>query len=311
MKIAIIGTGGVGGYYGGLLAKDGHEVTFLARGAHLAAIQGRGLQVKSIFGDFTISPARATDDPERIGPVDLIIFCVKTYDTDEVARRMSTLLTQNTTVLSLQNGIDAHERLGKYAGPERVIGGATWISAAIEAPGVIKQLSQFRRVVIGEMDGKISARVQAIFEAFKKTGITVEISQDIRKTLWTKFVFIATASCFGALTRLSMGDWRSQPETRLQIIGLMKEVQAVGIASGVNLDADVAEKSLAFLDSSAAHLKPSMQVDVEAGKQFELDSLVGVICQKGREEGIPTPVADMIYACLLPVNVTAQKTSTI
>src|SRR5512134_462680 len=151
MKILIMGTGGVGGYYGGLLAKDGNDVTFIARGAHLYALRHAGLQVKSIHGDFTISPANATDDPAKVGSVDLILFSVKTYHTDEAAEAMRPAIGPQTAVLSLQNGIDAAERIGKVIGAEHMIGGATWLSSSVEAPGVIKQISQFRRIVFGEL----------------------------------------------------------------------------------------------------------------------------------------------------------------
>ncbi len=305
MKIAVIGTGGVGGYYGGLLAQQGHQVTFVARGAHLEAIRRDGLQVKSILGDFTIAPAQATDRPAEIGTVDLALFCVKTYSTDEAARSIQPIIGPQTAVLSLQNGVDAVERVGAILGMEHILGGATWLSSAIESPGVVKQVSQFRRIVFGELDGRITPRAQAILEAFQPTGITVELSQEIQKILWTKFVFIAAASGFGGLTRLPMGEYRAVPETRALIIRLMKEVEAVGNANGANLDADVVEKSLAFIDASAPHIRASMQLDVAAGRQFELEAMIGVISRKGREAGIPTPTADAIYAFLLPINVRA------
>ncbi|MEW6241293.1 MAG: 2-dehydropantoate 2-reductase [Chloroflexota bacterium] len=308
MKIAVIGTGGVGGYYGGLLAKQGHDVTFLARGAHLEAIRRYGLQIKSIHGDFSVTPAQAAANPAEIGTPDLVLFCVKTYHTDQVAKSIQPIVGPQTSVLSLQNGIDAADRIGAVVGMDRLLGGATWLSSAVEAPGIIKQVSQFRRVVFGELDGRVTPRVQSIFEAFQPTGITVEISQDILKLLWTKFVFIAAASSFGALTRLPIGDWRDVPETRALVVNLMKEVEAVGRAHGANLDADVVEKSLAFMDAAAPHIRASMQVDVEAGRQFELEAMVGVIGRKGREAGVPTPTADTIYAALLPINSKALKT---
>ncbi|HEY3310301.1 MAG TPA: 2-dehydropantoate 2-reductase [Anaerolineales bacterium] len=305
MKIAILGSGGVGGYYGGLLAMQGHEVVFVARGAHYQALRQNGLQVRSIHGDFSVVPVKVTDDPAGIGENDLILFCVKSYDTDASAQKIKAVTGANTSVLSLQNGIDAAERIGKVIGMEHVLGGATWISSAIDAPGHIKQVSDFRRIVFGELDGSLSPRVQAIFEAFKATGVTVEISRDILTLLWTKYVFISSASSFGGLTRLPMGDWRNVPETRAMVVSLMKEVKAVGSAHGARLEADVVEKSLAFMDAAAAHIKASMQLDVESGRQFELESMVGAIGRKGREVGVPTPTADAIYAVLLPVNLKA------
>lgn len=307
MRIAVIGAGGTGGYYGGLLAKHGHQVTFVARGAHLQAIRKNGLQVKSLFGDFSIVPAQATDDPSQVGEVDLVLFCTKTYDTDEAVQKMRPLIGPATTVLSLQNGIDAAERIGRVIGMEHMIAGATWISSAVEAPGVIKHMSEFRRVVIGELDGRVTPRVQAVYEAFKETGVTVELSDDIQKVLWTKYVFISAASGFGALTRLPMGEYRSVPETRGMIVNLMREVEAVARAHGVALDSDVVERSLAFMDQAAPHIKASMQLDVETGRRTELESMIGAIGRKGRERGVPTPVADMIYALLLPVELKARR----
>ncbi len=307
MKIMVMGSGGMGAYYGGLLARHGNDVTFIARSAHLEAIRANGLQVKSIFGDFTIAPARATDSPAEVGPVDLILFCVKTYNTDEAVEAIQPAIGPQTTVLSLQNGIDAVERIGKVIGMEYVLGGATWISSAVEAPGVIKQVSQFRRIVFGELDGTRSERIQSIYEVLQKTGITVEISEDILKILWTKFVFISSASSLGSLTRLPMGDYRSVPETRAMITSLMGEVESVASAQGIALDEDVVQKSLEFMDNAAPHIKASMQLDVEAGRQTELDSMVGVIGRKGRELGVPTPVADFVYASLLPIELKAYS----
>lgn len=307
MKILIMGTGGVGGYYGGLLAKEGHDVTFISRGAHLYAIRHEGLKVKSVHGDFTISPANATEHPAKVGPVDLILFCVKTYNTDEAAEAIQSAVGPQTVVISLQNGIDASERIGKVIGMEHVLGGATWLSSAVEAPGVIRQVSEFRRIVFGEMDGSQSERIQSIYEVLKNTGITVEISEDILKILWTKFVFIAAVSGLGSLTRLPMGDYRSVPEARGLISGIMREIEALSHAQGIALDEDVVQKSLQFMDDAAPHIKPSMQVDVEAGHRTEIESMIGVIGRKGRELGVPTPVADFVYASLLPIELKALK----
>ena len=306
MKIMVMGTGGVGAYYGGLLAQQGNDVAFIARGVHLETIRANGLQVKSIFGDFTVSPAKATDKPAEIGPVELILFCTKTYSTDEAAQAILPAIGPQTAVLSLQNGVDATDRIGKIVGAEHVIGGATWLSSAVEMPGVIKQVSQFRRIVFGEMDGTRSERIQSIYDVLKNIGATVEVSENILKILWTKFVFISSASSFGSLTRLPMGEYRSVPETRAKIIGLMSEVEAVARVQGIDLDEDVVQKSLDFMDNAALHIRASMQLDVEAGRRTELESMVGVIGRKGRELGVPTPTADFIYAALLPIDLKAR-----
>ena len=307
MKILVMGTGGVGGYYGGLLAQQGNEVTFISRGAHLYAIRHEGLKVKSVHGDFTVFPVKAVEDPAKVGPVDFILFSVKTYNTDEAAEAIRPAVGPQTVVMSVQNGIDAAERIGIVVGREHVIGAATWLSSAVEAPGVIKQISQFRRIVLGELGGGRSERTQSIYEVLNNTGITVEISEDIQKVLWTKFVFIASVSGIGSLTRLGMGAYRSISETRGLLTRIMQEVEALARAQGVILDPDVVQKSLEFIDNAAPHIKPSMQLDVESGHRTELESMVGVIGRMGRELGVPTPVADFVYASLLPIELKARN----
>jgi 2-dehydropantoate 2-reductase len=307
MKILIAGSGGVGGYYGGLLAQSGNDVTFLARGEHLKAIRERGLQVKSVHGDFTVFPAQATDTPAEVGPVELILFCTKTYDTEHVAEALRPCVGADTAIISLQNGVDAAERIGAILGMQHVLGGATWISSAVEAPGVIRQFSQFRRIVFGELDGSITPRAQAIYQTLSATGATVELSENILSVLWTKFVFIAAVSGISSLTRLEMGEFRHVPETRALMTALMREVEALARAQNIALDADVVEKSLAFVDAAAPHIKSSMQRDVESGRRTELESMIGVICRKGREWNVQTPVADFVYAALLPVELKARR----
>jgi 2-dehydropantoate 2-reductase len=238
------------------------------------------------------------------------LFVTKSYHTDQAAGAIKPMVGTETSVLSLQNGIDAVDRIGPVVGREHMLAGATWLSSAVEAPGVIKQVSQFRRVVLGELDGQVTPRAQAVHMAFQETGITAELSQNILKVLWTKFVFISAASSLGSLTRLPMGDYRAVPETRAMILRLMNEVKDVAQAQGVTLDEDVVQKSLDFMDNAAPHIKASMQLDVEAGRRSELESMVGVIGRKGRESGVPTPVADFVYASLLPVEQKAQNNRT-
>jgi len=308
MKIAIMGTGGVGGYYGGLLAHSGQDVTFIARGAHLAAIREKGLRVKSVLGDFLVSPAHATDNPAEVGPVDLILFATKTYHTDEAAQAIRLMVGPDTVVLPLQNGVDAAERIGAVAGTEHLLGGATWLSAAIEAPGVIGQYSQFRRIVLGELDGRKTPRAQQVFDALNATGATVELSDNIAKVLWTKFVFIASVSALGSLTRVTFGEYRNVPEARAALTEAVAEVAAVARAKGVLLDADVVDKTLAFIDGSAPGIKPSMQRDVEAGRVSELESMLGIVVRLGAELDVPTPVMRFAYAMLKPGERKAQGT---
>lgn len=307
MRIAVMGTGGTGGYFGGLLAQHGNDVTFIARGAHLAAIREKGLQVKSLHGDFSVTPTRATDVPADVGAVDLVLFCTKTYDTETGAAAIKPMVGSQTTVLSLQNGIDAAERIGAVIGHEHMLGGVAYVSSAVEAPGVIKQISQFRRIVLGELDGHTTPRVKAIHETLLATGATAELAENIRRVLWTKFVFILPVSAVGSLTRLPMGGYRAVPETRTILAGLMREVEAVAAAHGVPLAADVVDASLRFMDQSAPQIKPSMQLDIETGHRTELESMIGVLGRKGREVGVPTPMADLVYGLLLPVELKARS----
>jgi 2-dehydropantoate 2-reductase len=300
MKIAVMGTGGVGGYYGALLAHSGQDVAFIARGEHLRAIQRDGLRIKSVHGDFLIHPARAVEDPADIGPVDFVLFTVKTYDLDAATASILHLLGPQTTILPLLNGIDAAERIGEIVGVSRLIAGATWLSAAVEAPGVIGQYSPFRRIVAGELDGLETPRVRSIVEAFRAAGTQAEITADIRKILWAKFVFISATSALGALTRVFIGDYRSVPETRTILRAALGEVAAVGRAAGVALDADIVERTIEFIDASAPGIKPSLQRDVEAGRKSELESEIGIVVRMGRERGVPVPVLSLAYALLLP-----------
>jgi len=307
MKIAIMGTGGTGGYYGGLLSRAGHAVTFIARGAHLASIRTNGLQVKSVHGDFLVKPAQATDNPIDIGSVDLVLFCVKTPSTEQAAQVIRPIIAPHTVVMSLQNGIDAAERVGAMIGMQHMLGAATWISSAIESPGVVRHFSQFRRIAFGELDGQTTQRAEIVLEALQSSGATVELSADIRKVLWTKFVFIAAVSAAGSLTRLDMGDDRAIPETRNLLTAIMREVEALARSQNIALEADVVEKSLAFIDASAPSIKPSMQRDIETGHVSELEAIIGIIGRKGRELNVPTPVADVAYAALLPIEQKAQR----
>jgi 2-dehydropantoate 2-reductase len=306
MRIAIMGPGGVGGYYGGLLSQKGQEVIFIARGAHLQAMREKGLHVKSVHGDFLVSPARATDDPAEVGPVDLILFTTKTYHTDVAAQAIKPMVGQETVVVPLQNGIDAAERIGAYVGREHLVGGVTWLSAAIEAPGVIGQYSQFRRVVLGEFDGKMTARLKTIYETLQATGITVEMSDDILKVLWTKFVFISSASALGSLTRATIGEYRHVPEARDVLTEALREVAAVAQARGVKLEGDLVDKTLEFIDNAAPDMKTSMQRDVEAGRPSELESMIGVVPRLGRQTGVSTAVMRLAYAVLKPGNLKVQ-----
>lgn len=302
MRIAIMGAGGVGGYYGGLLAQAGQEVTFIARGSHLKALREKGLWVKSVFGDFSVSPVRATDHPAEAGIVDLVIVTTKTYHTDEAALAIRPMIGPSTSVISFQNGIDALERISAVVGKGPMLGGTTWLSAAVEAPGLIGQYSQFRRIALGEPDGRITPRAETVAEAFRSMPVTVELVANIEQVLWTKYLFISAISALGSLTRVSIGAFRKLPEARALLLRAISEVLAVASAKGVSLEKDIAEKTLAFIDSAAPEIKPSMQRDIEAGRMSELDSMIGVVVKLGRKLGVPTPVMGFTYAVLEPAH---------
>jgi 2-dehydropantoate 2-reductase len=300
MRIAVMGSGGIGAYYGGLLSRAGHDVLFIARGEHLNALQSRGLQIKSVHGDFSLERVQATDSPQPGEPADLVLVCVKTPDTEQAAAAVQPLVGERTMVASLQNGVDAAVRIGAVLGREHVVGAATYISAHIEAPGIIRQVSAFRRIVLGEFNGSFTRRVEAAAQAFAATGVDAAVVADIEKVLWTKFVFIAGISGVGCLTRLPLGQWRAVPPTRKLLEALLREVTAVAHAKRVPLGGAVVEETLRLVDGAEGGIKPSMQLDVERGRRSELESMIGIIIRLGRELAVATPAAEMVYAALLP-----------
>jgi 2-dehydropantoate 2-reductase len=303
MRFAIFGTGGVGGYFGGRLAQAGYDVTFIARGKHLAAIKKNGLLVESILGDFIVKPAQATDDPRIIGQVDTILVAVKAWDVPAAAESMKPMVREETLVVPLENGVDAPEQLSSVLGREHVLGGLCRISAFVSEPGIIKHAGVPPYIAFGEFDNKKSERVLRLADFFANlTGVSVEIPDDIHKAMWEKFVFIAAASGVGAVTRQPIGVVRSLPETRNLLLCAMEEVVKVGRARGVNLDENTADRIMtAVVDRAPEGTIPSMQKDIIEGRRSELEAQTGAVVRLGRQQGIPTPVNDFIYASLLPM----------
>jgi 2-dehydropantoate 2-reductase len=299
MKIAVVGTGGVGGYFGGLLAHSGQDVTFFARGAHLEALR-RGLRVESIHGNFTVSPAQATDNLATIGPVDLALICVKDYQLEGVSPLLHPLIGEETVLLPLLNGIRAGTKLVERFGPKQTMGGLCRVVSFIAEPGMIKQLSPFRSITFGEWDGQRSERAQRIYKAMANAGIEVTLTDDIQKAMWTKFIFITAYSGVGAVVRLPAGGIRACPETMEMLAAAIEEIVAVGRARGVKLDDDVAEKTMAFVHGLPDDATASMQRDVQDGRFFELEAMTGCLVRYGLETEIPTPVNQFIYATLKP-----------
>jgi 2-dehydropantoate 2-reductase len=299
MKVAIMAAGGLGSYYGALLAKDGHDVTFIARGAHLKAMRANGLVVKSPHGDVTIKPAQATDNPAEVGIVDWIIFSVKTYDNASAAQAMKPMIGANTTVVTFQNGVDNHNQIGEIVGKEHVIVAPTQIVSNIAAPGLIEQKSPFRNSFVGEVFGQgLTPRVQTFTDMLKRTGVDATAVVDGRTPLWHKLVFIASASGLATLARTAPYDLFQMPEARVILRAAMEEVYAVGKAQGVKLDDDIVERQYQFALNLKPGAKPSMQLDLEAGKRLEIDAMSGAIVRLGAAKNVPTPVHQTIFVAL-------------
>jgi 2-dehydropantoate 2-reductase len=300
MRIAVMGAGGTGGYFGGLLARAGEDVTFIARGAHLEAIRKNGLATKSVLaGDFTI-PVKATADPGEVGPVDLVLFCVKAYDNAVAIEQVGTLIGPETIVLSVQNGIDNEELLGKAVGREHVVGCVSYISSTIESPGVIAQTAGPGKIVLGEMEGGTSQRTESLQGILQNSGITAELHSDIQVALWQKFIQICGANGITALTRLPMGEILACEETDHLLKITMEEVEAVARAKGANLPEGCVDQSMNFFSSLNPSMRGSMYYDLAAARRLELDVLNGAVVRLGREHRIPTPINFAIYAALKP-----------
>jgi 2-dehydropantoate 2-reductase len=307
MRFAIFGSGGVGGFFGGKLAQAGHDVTFIARGSHLAAIKEKGLRVESILGNFVIHPAKATDDPRQVGVVDVILVAVKAWDIPAAAEAMKSMVGQETIIIPLENGVDAPDQLSSALGREHVLGGLCRISAFIGAPGVIQHVGVPPYIAFGEVDNLKTNRVNKLFEIFSNvTGITSEIPGDIQKAIWEKFVFITAVSGVGAVTRRPIGGFRAIPETRAMLLSALEEVVAIGRARNVALDKKTAEGILmTIIDNAPDGTIASMQKDILEGRRSELEAQSGAVVRMGKELGIPTPVNAFIYASLLPMELAA------
>ncbi|MEK7878723.1 MAG: 2-dehydropantoate 2-reductase [candidate division NC10 bacterium] len=299
MKILVAGTGGVGGYFGGKLARAGEAVTFLARGEHLRAILSGGLRVRSWSeGEWAVrSPA--TDDPEAVGPVDLILFCVKSFDTEKVARAVLPAVGPETTLLSLQNGVDNEEKIEAVVGPGRVMGGVAYVLATIEAPGVILH-THGGKIAFGELDGSLSERGRGLRRVFDGAGIPAELTAQIRRLLWEKYLFIATMGGLTALTRCQVGVVRSNPETRRLLLTLLDELARVAQAAGAPLLPGVVDATVAAADALPPGMYSSLYHDLIHGKRLELEALQGHAVRLGEALGVPTPALCAVYAALAP-----------
>jgi 2-dehydropantoate 2-reductase len=307
MKIAVMGTGAVGGYFGGRLAQAGEEVVFVARGANLLALRESGLRVDSINGDFLIRDAHASDDPSKIGKVDYVIVGVKTWQVAEASEAIRPLIGPATCVLPLQNGVEAADQLASALGAEHVIGGLCQLVAFVVEPGHIRHAAFDPLIAFGELDNRKSERVEKLRQAFERVAVRAQIPDDIHAAIWAKFLFIAPYSGVGAVTRAPIGPVRSLPGTRGMLIKAMHEILAVAHARGVALPEEAVTKSLANIDSLPAEATASMQRDVLAGRPSELEAQNGAVVRLGHELGIATPVNEFIYSSLLPQEMQARS----
>jgi 2-dehydropantoate 2-reductase len=298
MRIAILGAGGVGGYYGGALARAGHAVALLARGAHLDALRARGLEVRTPDERFTVA-VQASDDPNTFGPCDVAIVAVKTYSLVEVAPAARLLAASGAAILPLLNGVEAMDRLIESGvRGSQVLGGLTQVSVAKVGPGIVERRSPFQKVAVGERAGGSSERVRRIVEAFQQAGAEARVSEDILGDLWRKFAFIASMAAACGLARGPIGVVRDAPYGKLLLERAVREVLAVARARGLRLADDEDAKILAFIDGLGSGMKPSFLLDVEAGGPNELDDLSGAVSRLGREAGVETPVHDTATSAL-------------
>ena len=299
MKIAVMGSGGVGGFFGGRLAHVGADVTFIARGAHLAALRERGLLIENdTQGNLHLPRIKATDRIETIGAVDLVLFGVKLWDTEAAATAVRPLVGSDTAVLSLQNGVIKDDILRGVFPENSIMGGVAYVATHIARPGVIRQIGTIQRMVFGEYDGRRSPRAEALLEVALKAGIQAELSSDVRRSIWEKYVFLVGLSATTATMRTNIGRIRENPQTRAFLLDIMKEVVAVGRAHGVMLPEDYAEQRLAFADTVPPDMTSSLHHDLERGNRLEVEWLSGGVVMLGERVGVPTPANRAVWDIL-------------
>jgi 2-dehydropantoate 2-reductase len=300
MRIAVVGAGGVGGGFGVALAKAGADVTFIARGAHLAAMKSAGLKVQGGRGESHLAPTQATDNPAEIGKVDFVLFCVKLWDVESAGTHIKPLIGPNTAVIPLQNGVDAAERLIPILGENAVMGGVAQISASIVSPGLINQVGTFMRMIFGELDGRRSQRGEELLALCLKAGFDATLSEQILTDLWMKFILLASNASIMALARQPIGKVRDDPDMRPIFVAAYQEAFDVGRKRSVALPADAVETILKNTYHFPPDMKPSMALDLDRGNRLELPWLGGKVVELGRKLGVPTPTHSLMYAMLKP-----------
>jgi len=308
MKVAIVGAGGVGGYFGGRLAQAGEDVVFIARGEHLRAITGKGLRIDSINGDFRVDPAKATDDPATVGEVDYILVAVKSWQLPDAIETMRPMVGKKTSIVPLQNGVEAPDQLSRVFGAERVLGGLCSVISMIAGPGHVSHVGAHPLITFGELDHRRSERGERLRNAFSRTeGVQVKVPDDIHVAMWNKFLMIAPWGGLGALTRAPIGVTRRLPETRALLEHAMEEVYLLARARKVAMERESIDQAMRFLDNLPDEGTASMQRDILAGRPSELDAQNGAVVRLGKEAGVATPVNGMIYSSLLPLEMRARK----
>ncbi|HZJ73322.1 MAG TPA: 2-dehydropantoate 2-reductase [Perlabentimonas sp.] len=305
MKIAIIGTGGVGGYFGAKMAQAGCNVTFLARGAHLEAIKRNGIKVKSILGDFHLDNVRAVSTIPEMGMVDLAIVSVKAWQVKDIRADLKLILHPNAIVLPLQNGIMAAQELGEVIDPKRVIGGLCRIISKIESPGVIAHLGVTPTIVFGDFNGELSQRVKQLKALFDKADFSSRVSDDIEADMWKKFISICVSGLL-AVSKTTYGEIRKLDETRALMIGLIKEVYELSQRKGLKIAPDFIDRTVSFIDSFPPDTSSSLTRDVLEGKPSEIEYQNGTVVRLGQELGVSTPINRFVYSCILPMELRAR-----
>ena len=309
LKVAVYGVGGVGGYFGAVLARAGNPVSLIARGQHLHTIREHGLHIQTPKEDFTVTPVKASDNSADIGPVDIVIVGVKAWQVPDAARAMRPLIGANTRVVPLQNGVEAVEQLAQALGREHVLGGLCRVIASIAGPGSIKIGGMEPTVVLGELDGsELSGNAKALLEAFRAASVNVQAAADIQAALWDKWLFIAAVSGVGAVARATVGEVRESGPTRALLQQMMEEVAAVGRKRGVRQAGDIVARTMSFIDAMPKEGTASMQRDVADGRPSELEAIIGSLVRFGKAAGVPTPAAEFVYASLLPQEKRARAT---
>jgi 2-dehydropantoate 2-reductase len=298
MRIAAMAAGAVGAYFGGRMAAAGHDVAFIARRAHLDAIRKNGLIIKSVHGDLQLKNVIATDDPNEVGPVDVILFAVKLWDTETAAKLAFPMVGPDTRIITLQNGVDSFERVAPVLGAERTIAGTAYIATVISEPGVISHTSKFAMMRCGRVDGRPDAKLNAFADAAKAAKLDVSVMDDMNSERWQKFIFLSSMAGVNCMTRLPIGKVLADPDTRAFYRQLLSECFAVGKAKGVALPPDYVNDRMTFSDNAPPGMKASMLHDLEAGNRLELDWLTGKVVALGKELGVPTPASEAVYAAV-------------